>query len=86
MNINIEHLTINVILQAPVVQEAPQLVKRGHRTPEEIQAKLSLEIAKAQQVAMQKSAERLQRRLRVAERLRPLFGDDTANSVLGGVV
>lgn len=90
MNINIDHMTINVILQPPapvVVQEAPQDTKRGHRTPEENKAKqLLLEIAESRQVAMQKSAERLQRKIRIAERLRGVFGEEVANSVLGGVV
>lgn len=98
MIIDIDHITINVIIQPkePVqevvlINETPRVqkpFKRGHRRPEEIQAKqrqLSLELVKAQQAAMQ-SAERLQRKLRVAEKLRAMFGDETANSVLGGAV
>jgi DNA-directed RNA polymerase beta' subunit len=95
MNINIDQITINVIIQLQesvqeTVQEAPLLqepFKRGHRTPEESQSKqrqLRLAIIEAQQVAMQNSAERLHRKLRVTEKLRVLFGNDTANSILGG--
>ncbi|NWE90517.1 hypothetical protein HX893_20535 [Pseudomonas reactans] len=93
MNIHIDQITINVIFQPQEpMQETTRLqepFKRGHRTPEESQARqreLSLAIIEAQQVAMQKSAERLQRKLRVIERLRVLFGDETANSVLGGII
>ncbi len=89
--INIEHITINVTIQPhEPVQEATRLqepFKRGHRTPEETQAKqLRLEILKTRQLAIQKSAERLQRKLRVAEKLREMFGNDVANSILGGIV
>lgn len=88
MIINIDHITINVIIQPqePVQEVTPrpqEPFKRGHRTPEEIQARLAL--VKAQQAAMQ-CAERIQRKLRVAEKLRAIFGDETANSVLGGTV
>ena len=93
MIINIDHITINVIIQPkePVhdvvlVNETPrpqEPFKRGHRTPEEVQLRLAL--VKAQQTAMQ-YAERIQRKLRVAEKLRAVFGDEVANSVLGGAV
>ncbi|MGY2200511.1 hypothetical protein [Pseudomonas gingeri] len=82
MKINIEHLTVNVIIQPQEpVQETPVApIRRGHRTQKEIQKKH--ESARLQQLALQKRADRLQYKLRVAERLRTLFGDDVANSVM----
>jgi len=82
MNINIEHITIKVVIQPhePVL-ETPRLqepFKRGHRTHEETQAKqcqLRLEIA-----------ERLQRKFRIAEKLRSIFGSDVANQMLAGAL
>lgn len=71
-------VTVNVQEAAPAV--AP--VRRGHRTPEETQ--LKLENTRQQQLAVQKRADRLQHKLRIAERLRGLFGDEVANSVLAG--
>jgi hypothetical protein len=87
-NINIEHITINVTIQPQEpVQEATRLqepFKRGHRTPEEIQGRL--ELAESRQLVLQKLAERLQRRLLIAEKLRATFGNETANSVVAGVL
>lgn len=80
MNINIEHITINIVQPQEPVQQAP--IRRGHRTQEEIQ--LRLENARLKQVALLKHATRVQHKLRVAERLRTLFGDDVANSVMAG--
>lgn len=86
MIINIDHITINVIIQPQEPVPEVQPIRRGHRTPEEIQARqLRLALIEAQQ-AMQKCAERIQRKLRVAEKLRAAFGDEVANSVLGGAV
>lgn len=84
MNINIEHLTVNVAIQPQEpVQEAPVAsIRRGHRTQEEIQQKH--ESARLQQLALQKHAAHLQHKLRIADRLRALFGDDVANSVMAG--
>lgn len=84
MNINIEYLTVNVTiqLQEPVQETPVASIRRGHRTQEEIQQKH--ESARLQQLALQKRADRLQYKLRVAERLRTLFGDDVANSVMAG--
>lgn len=83
MNIDIEHITINIILPQESVQEKPVApIRRGHRTKEEIQQKH--ESARLQQLALQKHADRLQQKLRVADRLRALFGDDVANSVMTG--
>jgi hypothetical protein len=86
MNIHIEHLTVNVSIQPHEPVPEVQPIRRGHRTPEETQARqLRLALIEAQQ-AMQKSAERIQRRLRVAEKLRVMFGDDLANQHLAGVL
>lgn len=83
MNINIEQLTINIIQPQEALQEKPvNPVRRGHRTQEV--AQLKLEDARLKQVAAQKRADRLQYKLRIAERLRTLFGDDVANSVMAG--
>lgn len=83
MNINIEHLTINIIQPLEALQEKPVTqVRHGHRTQE--LAQLKLEDARLKQVAAQKRADRLQYKLRIAERLRTLFGDDVANSVMAG--
>lgn len=83
MKINIEHITINIILPQESVQEKTAAsIRRGHRTQEENQ--LKLESAKLKQIALLKHAARVQHKLRVADRLRALFGDDIANSVMAG--
>jgi DNA polymerase II large subunit len=83
MKINIEHITINIILPQESAQEKPVApIRRGHRTQEEIQ--LKLESARLKQIALLKHATRVQHKLRVADRLRALFGDDVANSVMAG--
>lgn len=84
MNINIENLTVNVTIQPqePVQEKPVAPIRHGHRTQEE--NKLRLESARFKQIALQKHAARLQHKLRVADRLRALFGDDVANSVMAG--
>lgn len=83
MKINIEHITINIILPQESVQEKTMgPIRRGHRTQEEIQ--LKLESARLKQIDLLKHAARVQHKLRVADRLRTLFGDDIANSVMAG--
>lgn len=88
MNINIDHITINVIIQPQepehevvLVNETPRLqepFKRGHRTPEEIQAKRQ----QSEQLAV--SASLLEHKHLIANKVRELFGVDSANSILAG--
>lgn len=82
MNINIDHIIINVIIQphepAPEIPCLQPPFKRGHRTPEEIQAKRQ----QSEQLAV--SASLLEHKHRIANKVRELFGVDSANSILAG--
>jgi division protein CdvB (Snf7/Vps24/ESCRT-III family) len=80
MNIHIEHLTINIIQPQELVQEKPA-APVGYRTQEE---KLKIESARLEHLRLQLHAAKLQHKLRIAERLRTLFGDEVANSVMAG--
>lgn len=76
------NLTVSVTVNVQEAAPAVDPIRHGHRTPEETQ--LKLENTRQQQIAVQKRADRLQHKLRIAERLRGLFGDEVANSVLAG--
>jgi len=85
MIVNIGHITINLTLTPVTLSSqdaAPAVtpVRKGHRTPEETQLKLD---AIKPQIAIQERANKLQRRIRIAERLRELFGDEVANTIMG---
>lgn len=91
MNINIEHITINVIVQPehkpePVKEVEP--IRRGHRDPVE-QLKSELEITYTNLDYSNKAIKEANRqiyRYKVAEKLRVMFGDDLANQHLAGVL
>lgn len=88
MNISIEHLhiTVNITQTEPAetpVQETP--VRRCHRDGPKIdEHKQDMLELKQQQLQLQ--AQRLQRKLMITQRLRNVFGDEVANSVLGGII
>jgi hypothetical protein len=76
------NVTVTVIVNVQEAAPAVTPIRHGHRTPQETQ--LKLENTRQQQIAIQKRADRLQHKLRIAERLRGLFGDEVANSVMAG--
>lgn len=88
MNIHICHMTINVIIQPQEPVQEAQPIRRGHRDPVE-QLKLELEIKQTDLMHAEKAIKQATRQIhkyKLAERLRVLFGDETANSVLGGII